>query len=47
LTTGPTDVGCAETFELLDECVERQLAFGATAALFPEIAVDLASCNGA
>jgi hypothetical protein len=45
LTTDPTDAGCAETFELLDRYVERQIAYGDAAVHYPEIAAHLSSCN--
>jgi hypothetical protein len=45
LTTDPLDAGCAETFELLDRYVERQLAHGDAAQRYPEIAAHLSSCN--
>lgn len=45
LTTDPRDAGCAETFELLDRYVERQLAYGDAAAHYPEIAAHLANCG--
>jgi len=45
LRTDPLDAGCAETFELLDRYVERQLAFGDAATRYPGIAAHLASCN--
>ncbi len=45
LTTDPSDAGCAETFELLDRYVERQLAHGDAAAFYPEIDAHLAACN--
>jgi hypothetical protein len=45
LRTDPLDAGCAETFELLDRYVERQLAYGDAAARYPEIAAHLSGCN--
>ena len=45
LRTDPADAGCAETFELLDRYVERQLAYGDAATRFPEIAAHLSNCN--
>jgi hypothetical protein len=45
LKTDPADVGCAETFELLDRYVERQLAYGDAAAHYPGVAAHLSSCN--
>jgi len=45
LTTDPSDAGCAETFELLDRYVERQLSHGDAAIYYPEIAAHLASCT--
>ncbi len=45
LRTDPLDAGCAETFELLDRYVERQLAYGDAAARYPAIAAHLSSCN--
>ncbi len=34
LKTDPADAGCAETFELLDRYVERELAHGDAAEQF-------------
>jgi hypothetical protein len=45
LRTDPLDAGCAETFELLDRYVERELAFGDAAARYPQIAAHLSACN--
>ena len=45
LRTDPADVGCAETFELLDRYVERQLVHGDAARRFPGIAAHLSNCN--
>ena len=45
LRTDPLDAGCAETFQLLDRYVERQLAHGDAATHCPEIAAHLSSCN--
>jgi hypothetical protein len=45
LRTDPADAGCAETFELLDRYVERQLAHGDAARRYPEIAAHLSGCN--
>jgi hypothetical protein len=45
LRTDPLDAGCAETFELLDRYVERQLAYGDAAAHYPGIAAHLSNCN--
>jgi len=45
LKTDPTDAGCAETFELLDRYVERELAHGDAAQHFPGVAAHLSSCN--
>ena len=35
LKTDPGDAGCAETFELLDRYVERELAHGDAAERYP------------
>ncbi len=45
LRTDPADAGCAETFELLDRYVERELAHGDAASSYPGIAAHLSSCN--
>jgi hypothetical protein len=45
LKTDPQDAGCAETFELLDRYVERELAHGDAAERYPEVAVHLSNCN--
>jgi hypothetical protein len=45
LRTDPLDAGCAETFELLDRYVERQLAYHDAAARYPDIAAHLSACN--
>lgn len=45
LRTDPADAGCAETFELLDRYVERQLAHGDAARRYPGIAAHLSNCN--
>jgi hypothetical protein len=45
LRTDPADAGCAETFELLDRYVERQLAHGDAARRYPAIAAHLSNCN--
>jgi hypothetical protein len=45
LKTDPQDAGCAETFELLDRYVERELTNGDAAARYPGIAAHLSSCN--
>jgi hypothetical protein len=45
LTTDPLDAGCAETFALLDQYVERELAHRDAAAQFPGIAAHLSGCN--
>ena len=45
LKTDPTDAGCAETFELLDRYVERELAHHDAAARFHGVAAHLSSCN--
>ena len=45
LRTDSADAGCAETFELLDRYVERQLAHGDAARRYPEIAAHLSNCN--
>ena len=45
LRTDPADVGCAETFELLDRYVERQLAHGDAGRRFPGIAAHLSNCT--
>jgi hypothetical protein len=45
LKTDPQDPGCAETFELLDRYVERELAYGDAAHQYPGIASHLSSCN--
>ena len=43
LKTDPGDAGCAETFDLLDRYVERELAHGDAAEQFPGIAAHLSS----
>jgi hypothetical protein len=45
LKTDPQDPGCAETFELLDRYVERELAYGDAADRYPGVAAHLSSCN--
>jgi hypothetical protein len=45
LKTDPQDAGCAETFELLDRYVERELTHGDAARRYPGIAAHLSSCN--
>jgi hypothetical protein len=45
LKTDPQDAGCAETFELLDRYVERELAHGDAAERYPGVAAHLSSCN--
>jgi len=45
LKTDPRDAGCAETFDLLDRYVERELAHRDAAARFPGVAAHLSSCN--
>ena len=45
LRTDSADAGCAETFELLDRYVERQLAHGDAALYYRDIAVHLSNCN--
>jgi hypothetical protein len=45
LMTDPLDAGCAETFDLLDRYVERELAHHDAAAQFPGIAAHLSECN--
>lgn len=45
LNTDSQDSGCAETFELLDRYVERELAHGDAAARYPGVAAHLSSCN--
>lgn len=45
LKTDPQDPGCAETFELLDRYVERELAYRDAAEQYPAIAAHLSSCN--
>ena len=45
LKTDLRDAGCAQTFELLDRYVERELAYGDAAVQYPEIAAHLSSCN--
>lgn len=45
LKTDPQDAGCAETFELLDRYVERELSYGDAAERYPGIAAHLSSCN--
>jgi hypothetical protein len=45
LKTDVRDAGCAQTFELLDRYVERELAYGDAAQRYPEIAAHLSSCN--
>ena len=44
LAGDPSDAGCAETFELLDQYVERQLAHGDAATYYPQVAAHLAGC---
>jgi hypothetical protein len=43
--TDPLDVGCAETFDLLDRYVERELAHRDAAAQFPGVAAHLSGCK--
>jgi hypothetical protein len=43
--TDSLDAGCAETFDLLDQYVERELAHRDAAARFPRIAAHLSGCN--
>ena len=45
LKTDPQDAGCAETFDLLERYVERELAHRDAAAKFPGIAAHLSGCN--
>ena len=45
LVTDPLDAGCAETFDLLNQYVERELAHRDAAARFPGVAVHLSGCN--
>jgi hypothetical protein len=45
LRTDPLDAGCAETFDLLDRYVERELAHRDAAARFPGVAAHLSGCN--
>jgi len=45
LKTDPQDAGCAETFELLDRYVERELTHGDAAERYPGVAAHLSSCN--
>ncbi len=45
LKTDPLDAGCADTFELLDRYVERELAHGDAAERYPGIAAHLSACN--
>jgi len=45
LRTDPLDAGCAETFDLLDRYVEREIAYRDAAARFPEVAAHLSGCN--
>ncbi|HEV3186583.1 MAG TPA: hypothetical protein VGZ04_00895 [Acidimicrobiales bacterium] len=43
--TDPLDAGCAETFDLLERYVERELAHRDAATQFPGIAAHLSGCN--
>jgi hypothetical protein len=45
LKTDPEDAGCAETFELLDRYVEREVTYGDAAQQFPGTAAHLSACN--
>jgi hypothetical protein len=45
LTTNPNDAGCAETFALLDLFVERELAHGDAAVVFPGVATHYSQCR--
>lgn len=45
LKTDPRDAGCAETFDLIDRYVERELAHRDAAARFPGVAAHLSGCN--
>ncbi|MGH9056202.1 MAG: hypothetical protein ACRDYY_10145 [Acidimicrobiales bacterium] len=45
MITDPADAGCAETFEMLDRYVERQLAYGDAAERYPGIAAHLSICH--
>lgn len=45
LRTDPFDVGCAETFELLDRYVEERLAGGNADERFPGVAAHLRICS--
>jgi hypothetical protein len=45
LSTDPSDAGCAETFALLDLFVEREVAHGDAAALFPGVATHFSQCG--
>jgi hypothetical protein len=44
LKTDPQDADCAETFEMLDLYVERELAYGDAAERYPRIAAHLSDC---
>lgn len=45
LKTDPQEAGCAETFELIDRYVERELAYGDAAEQYPGVAAHLSTCN--
>jgi hypothetical protein len=45
LKTDLQDAGCAETFEMLDRYVERELTHGDAAERYPGIAAHLSSCD--
>lgn len=39
------DAGCSDTFDLLDDYVEKELADGIAAGRYPSVAAHLASCD--
>jgi hypothetical protein len=45
LRADPRDVGCAETFSLIDRYLERQLSHGDAAEHYPGITAHLAVCG--
>lgn len=45
LRPDPEDAGCAQTFALLDVYVERELARGDAADVYPGVAKHLAVCR--
>jgi hypothetical protein len=45
LSTDPLDEGCAAGFEVLDLYVERELAYGDAAMVYPGVAAHLLSCT--